>query len=211
MIGRPRHLHDDRLYDCYLTSRQGEALDPRAADHLADCAPCATRYRELTTFLEQVGREGAAEADEVFTAETLLQQQHTILQRLEHTSRPARVISFPGHAAPPAHPPVSRMATRWLAAAAAAGLFVGVAVGGTFLPSRAASNRPVTRVNTTPSIPRPVPAAMHLSAPAQSAEPIDDDRFLLELELALQRPHTRELLSFDNLTPHVRDVSTRVR
>jgi hypothetical protein len=33
-----------------------------------------------------------------------------------------------------------------------------------------------------------------------------DDAFLSELELALERPHTRELVAFDALTPHVREV-----
>jgi hypothetical protein len=33
-----------------------------------------------------------------------------------------------------------------------------------------------------------------------------DDAFLSDLEVALERPHTRELLAFDALTPHVREV-----
>jgi hypothetical protein len=33
----------------------------------------------------------------------------------------------------------------------------------------------------------------------------DDDTFLMELDLALERPHTRELLPLDALTPHARD------
>jgi hypothetical protein len=40
---------------------------------------------------------------------------------------------------------------------------------------------------------------------------MDDDRFLADLEIALQRPHTRELLSFDNLTPHMREIVNRTR
>ncbi len=33
-----------------------------------------------------------------------------------------------------------------------------------------------------------------------------DDAFLSELEIALERPHTRELRAFDAFTPHVREV-----
>jgi hypothetical protein len=33
-----------------------------------------------------------------------------------------------------------------------------------------------------------------------------DDAFLSNLEIALERPHTRELLAFDELTPHVREI-----
>jgi hypothetical protein len=34
----------------------------------------------------------------------------------------------------------------------------------------------------------------------------DDAEFLSDLELALERPHTRELQAFDALTPHVREI-----
>jgi hypothetical protein len=33
-----------------------------------------------------------------------------------------------------------------------------------------------------------------------------DDVFMSALELALDRPHTSELVAFDALTPHVREV-----
>jgi len=44
---RALHPQDDRLFDCYLSSRHGDALDPLLAEHLADCATCASRYAEL--------------------------------------------------------------------------------------------------------------------------------------------------------------------
>jgi hypothetical protein len=36
-----------------------------------------------------------------------------------------------------------------------------------------------------------------------------DEAFLSELDLALERPRTRELAAFDAFTPHVREVSQR--
>ena len=39
----------------------------------------------------------------------------------------------------------------------------------------------------------------------------DDDEFLMELELALARPHTRELQPFDAMTPHVQDIINKGR
>jgi hypothetical protein len=33
-----------------------------------------------------------------------------------------------------------------------------------------------------------------------------DDAFLSDLEIALERPHTRELMAFDELTPHLREI-----
>jgi hypothetical protein len=43
----------------------------------------------------------------------------------------------------------------------------------------------------------------------RGSSPVDvatDDAFLSELEVALERPHTRELLAIDALTPHVREI-----
>ena len=39
----------------------------------------------------------------------------------------------------------------------------------------------------------------------------DDDTFMAALEQALQNPGARELLPFDALTPHARDISARLR
>jgi hypothetical protein len=51
----------------------------------------------------------------------------------------------------------------------------------------------------------PSPAVL-LNAPANLSDNIDDDAFLMQLEFALERPHTQELQPFDALTPHVRPV-----
>ena len=56
--------------------------------------------------------------------------------------------------------------------------------------------------------PAPGPAVRVNSTQVDSR---DDDEFLMELELALSRPHTRELQPFDAMTPHVRDIDSRVR
>ncbi len=210
MMGWTRHLRDDRLYECYLVERGGEAVDPRAADHLADCQSCAGRYRQLSEFLATIGDEAAREADDLFTPERLQQQQDAIQRKLDVAARPARVISFPGQTAPTHTQPTTRVATRWLAAAAAAGLIVGVGVGETFRPS-GAGEPAVSRATAQATTPRTAPAALRVSAPAPAPDANDDDRFLRELEMALQRPQTRELLSFDNLTPHAREIGRRVR
>jgi len=36
-----------------------------------------------------------------------------------------------------------------------------------------------------------------------------DDDFLWDLEIALDRPRTRELRAFEELTPHVREIVDR--
>jgi hypothetical protein len=208
MMGRSEHLHDDHLVECYFADRRGEPLDPPSAEHLTDCAACNTRYGELISFLDDVRTDVDADTDAVFTSERLRQQQEHILRRLEHASRSARVISFPGQIS--SHPiaAAGRVAPRWLAAAAAAGLFVGVAVGGTLLhPGFQRSVAPM-RVGSSPTASArlaPSPAVL-VNAPANVIDSADDDAFLMQLEFALERPHTQELQPFDALTPHVREI-----
>jgi hypothetical protein len=210
MMGRPRHLHDDRLIECYLADRSGEPVDPPSADHLADCDACAARYAELAGFLTELRTEADLETDAIFTADHLRHQQDQILRRIEHLSHSARVISFPGHNGQQNASGAGRVAPRWLAAAAAAGLFVGVAVGGTILQPGLRRSMPGMRVAGGQSAAArlaPTPA-VRVSNPPTIADTFDDDAFLMELEFALERPHTQELQPFDALTPHVREIGT---
>ncbi len=211
MIGRTRHLHDDRLHECYLAARSGEALDPRAAEHLVDCAPCAARYAGVAAFLSGVRREGELDTDEIFTSDRLEQQQAQILRRIEHLNRSAHVLSFPGQVPHHTVGASTRVAPRWLAAAAVAGLFVGVAVGGRFSVQPSLRSAAM-RVNASPApLGMTSTPAVLVSPPAPGLDPLDDDRFLRELEVALERPRTRELLPIDAWTPNVREIGSRLR
>jgi len=192
-----RHLQDERLLDACLAVRQGERPDPPVAEHLADCGACRTRYEELVQVMDLVRQEGKTEADAVFTPERLHQQQVQIARRIEHVGRAARVISFPGRfvrrtmtaSAAPSAP-------RWVAAAAAAGLFIGAALGASYgWGARGGYDLASDR--------RMMPVATRGTTPGEVAA---DDAFLSELEIALERPHTRELRAFDALTPHVREI-----
>jgi anti-sigma factor RsiW len=205
------HLKDEHLFDYYLSARTGEELDPRAAEHLADCDECIVRYDEFVAFMDATRTEADAETDEAFPADRLRIQQQQILRRLEQVHRSARVITFPGRDSASGSRAVARVAPRWLAAAAAAGLFIGVAVGGYLGPDRFHRAAPVVSVEQQTTAPaRPaVPAGVRVSS-SQEDSP-DDDAFLMELELALARPHTRELQPFDAMTPHVRDIDNRER
>jgi hypothetical protein len=210
---RVDHLHDDRLYDCYLAERAGDAPDPSLAVHLADCAVCRERYTQFAGLFDAVRQEVDAESDEVFTGDHLRHQHAQIMHRIELVNRSAKVISFPSagtHPAAGASP--SRVAPRWLAASAAAGLFVGVAVGGFFsdpaLRSRSVAAITPAQTSAPRTIPQPPPID---TTPVNAANTIDDDAFLMELEFSLQRPHTRELQPFDALTPHVREIGNQLR
>lgn len=207
MILRAHHLQEERLFDSYLAERSGAPVDPPVAEHLADCDACGTRYAELTAFMDTLRREGDADADAIFTPERLRQQQQQIARRLAHVGRPARVLSFPGRMVRRTiGAPGSHAAPRWVAAAAAAGLFIGVAVGASFeWRSQTSPRQPVfTADSARARAPRQVAPPVHSRNPADVAS---DEAFLSDLEIALQRPHTRELQAFEEFTPHVREIS----
>ena len=193
-----RHVQDERLLDAYLAARHREPIDPPVAEHLADCGACGARYEELARVMDALRAEGVAEADAVFTAERLRQQHQQIARRIEHVGRAARIISFPGQFVRRTitASSTSPAASRWVAAAAAAGLFIGVALGASYGSGARGA--------------RALPGDLRLRPVAtQGTDPVDiaaDDAFMSELELALERPHTRELLAFDALTPHVREI-----
>ena len=95
--------------------------------HLDRCDICAERALEVSHWLEDVQALGRADADAVFTGERLTAQRGQILQRLEQLDRPAKVISFPARKARVSDVGEGRrVSPAWLAAAAAAGLTIGV-------------------------------------------------------------------------------------
>ena len=210
MKSRGHHLQEDRLFDCYLSVQGGEILDPPAAEHLTDCDECGARYAELTQFMESLSAGATAETDEIFTADRLRAQRQQITRKLEHLGHPARVISFPsragnhqvGSSAP-------RPARRWIAAAAAAGLFVGVGTGIFLDWERAPGRRSagvIARQTVLTATQGRIAGPLEISLPDRSAE---DKAFLSELELAGERPRIRELSAVDALTPHVREINLR--
>jgi hypothetical protein len=209
---RSRHLTDDRLCDSYFTDRQGEPIDPTVADHLTDCGTCGDRYAELAQFLDVLRDSADTEADAIFTADRLQAQQRQIARRIDHVGRAARVINFPRpFNARTILASSSHKAPRWIAAAAAAGLFIGVALGASYKsdwrsdPRRDASAaRSRTAVQATAHHAAALtPLATRGSVPPDIAA---DDAFLSDLEMSLDRPRSRELQALDALTPHVREV-----
>ncbi len=212
MIVRAPHLQDDALYECYYAARRGEALDPPSVEHLADCRACAGRYAEIGTFLSALAEDADAEIDALFPPDRLRAQQQDIARRLQLVGRAARIITFPGRAAAAMsrapQSSITRMAMRWIAVAAAAGLFVGVAAGTAFNFSPRARSVQSRRTGAAVTHPAAAQTPTRLSSPSiEKAAVVDmDDMFMSDLEAVLDRPHTRELVAFDALTPHIREV-----
>jgi hypothetical protein len=198
--GRAHHLQEERLFDCYLAEYHGELVDPPAAEHLVDCADCAERYGELVRFMTDLRSEADGELDALFTPEQLAAQKQSIARRLEHLGHAARVISFPGRVMGKPSASTQRTTPRWAAAAAAAGLFVGVSAG--MFVDRATGRSPAAAPPQASARLAPAPVAIPSAAPVP-----DDDTFLWEIEVALGGPRNRELAPFDVLTPRIQETS----
>ena len=205
MISRGRHLQEERLFDSYITERGGTALDPPVAEHLADCEGCGARYRELLRLMDALRREADADTHALFTPERLRAQHQHIVRRLAHVGRPARIIDFPIQVvARHMSAAGARGITRWVYAAAAAGLVVGVGLGAVYQSEWTSMQ---TGHRRTAAVRQLGPHVTPVAATSMSAADGTEDAFLSDLDVALERPHTRTLQAFDALTPHVRDVS----
>jgi predicted anti-sigma-YlaC factor YlaD len=155
------HLDEAALVSLWTDGTLGGS--PLAHPHLERCAACRNRFAELASWLETIRVDAVAEADEHFPAERLAAQNAQIFRRLEAAERPARVIAFPTFTQPLTSR--SSHASRWIAAAAAAGLIVGVGVGQLMdlrhaLTPRTASTRLATTAATVSSaatVPLPKP------------------------------------------------------
>jgi len=203
MIGRNPHLPERRLVDHYMAQRCGEIFDPPVAEHLADCGACSARYAELCECLDEVRVAGDMQVDAIFTAERLHAQRVQVARKLEHVGHAAQIISFPGRqTGRRIAARASRAASRWVAAAAVAGVLIGLGLG-VFYDSNArlASNRFGARPLANLS---PVSGSVAPS-PSLAAE----EAFWSEIELAIDQPYTPELAAFEALTPYVQEVAVR--
>ena len=182
------HLDDAALVTIWTDGRPSHP-------HLERCVACRARFADFSTWLENIRVDAITEADENFSAERLAIQQAQIFRRLEAAERPARVIAFPRFT----QPLTSRTSnvSRWIAAAAAAGLIVGVGVG--------------QMMDLRHSLTGPNPSAVQArvtEAPAagiQTISSIRDEAFLSELDASLSRAAVPELRALDALTPRAGD------
>lgn len=172
----------------------GEASHP----HLAACTQCRVRMEAFTAWMEDVRLEGVSEADEAFPAERLAAQHAHIFRRIEAAERPARVIAFPSFS----HPMSSGTshARRWIAAAAAAGLIVGVGVGQLMDLRRSitggSSSAQFSAIDP-PRSDRPVSRVQPISATVNDR----DAAFMADVDASLSRNSLAELRALDAITP----------
>ena len=206
-----RHVTDAVLAEIWADSAfrqaQGRPEEGRgtaagavvAHPHLQSCDACLARYSEFCAWADALRDEDLAAADAAFTVDRLAAQQSQILRRLETLERPARVIAFPKFAQPTAG--TRSVAYRWVAAAAAAGLVIGVALGH-WLDLSHRFNQPVSPIETQMVTSAPPAADTRL----QTVNAISDEALLSDLEDAVaMQPSVGPLRAIDAITPRSRD------
>ena len=198
------HPADERLIALYFGDEGASAEERKGVlQHLHGCEACTWRYTELTAPLQQLRQDAASEADEVFTPRRLEEQRVSIRRRLEEGARASRILPFPA-ARPAVSPSGRRPIVRWVAAAAAAGLIVGVSAG-RFLDLRRLPHVGTTASSQARSTTRPLAIVTDSPAPSDAGayEQVD---FLSEIDLALRHQRISELQALEALTPHPREA-----
>jgi anti-sigma factor RsiW len=204
------HPADDRLIALYFGD-EGSGADERRTvrQHLHGCESCTWRYTELSAPLERLRRDAAGEADEVFTPARLDAQRARILERLDQSAAASRVIPFPTATARPDRPVVRRPLARWVAAAAAAGILIGVTGGQVF---RTGVRPSVTPSPSARTVIAALPASDVVSDSPTSTMAIErDDGVLNEIDQAVFSHRITALSAIDEMTPHVRQEAVLAR
>jgi hypothetical protein len=208
-----RHLDDNVLIRRYLADRGLAALD--ASDeaplrHLAHCPACEARYQSMRTSFDETRAAAVADAEAACGADRMERQRERILRRIDSLQSGPRVLPFPAAGQNGQAPSQPRVLRRWVAAAAVAGLLVGLGTGRMMFNGGDRSTTEASRQIA----PASAPAAAR-QAPTMRAlrvEPgLSDDEFLSEIEMATAAPRTRELRAIYAITlDESRDMSRAV-
>ncbi len=186
---RRSHLSDDRLVEVCLSGTPTTAEEA----HFTRCGDCEARRSQLERLLREVDDHASAASDAAFPEDRLAAQRTRILHRIEQDGRPARVITFPA-AQSGERPLRTRPAGRWIAAAAAAGLAVGLLAGHLAHDLEAPPARsPVMRTAATRPRSQPTMRAVNAS--------LNDEQLLGEIDAALDGPRLAILRPLNDLTP----------
>ena len=203
MNSRSAHVHDDDLLALYF--RTGPAAESSTLVHLAGCETCAARWDRLVGSLETTQKELWSEADETFTTDRLSHQREQIRRRLDSLGRQAKVIEFPAASGQRhAERAASRVAMRWVAAAAAAGLLVGLGTG--VLIDRRSQDRIAMNAIPTRGLIVGAPSRNDLTNRA-----LNEDQFLSDVEAALDASHAPALQALDDFTPRIQEIAVTLR
>ena len=204
------HLSDEQLLEVYVDGSATSTGGGR--EHVEECDACRERYVRLTGALDTWRSSVVAEADAVFTESRLERQRFRILSRLVALTRGPRVVPFPTQARTFGPSPATAM-RRWVVAAAAAGLLVGVALGRlSFVPSQTESA--VARPVASPTMTAANSARQPADARTSRVESSDYLQFLdSQIDDLSDRSRSRisELQVIDQITPRAVTAVARLR
>jgi hypothetical protein len=202
-LGLKRHVSDADLAAVWTDARLGAPAQTAAAAHVRECAGCRARLSSLSAWLDGLRTDARREAEEVFTREHLAAQQAQIFRRLEAMERPAKVLAFPRFTTAMSVRNAGRQ--RWIAAAAVAGLVVGIGLG-QVVDFRRVINRKDGFAGSGTQIARTVPDRMGV----QPVSAAGDESFLYDQEPSLSTAAIPESLrSLHEITPSARDYDPR--
>lgn len=232
-----RHLSEDCLLALALGTPDESTRTAMAATcHLQTCKPCERRFSMLTTLLTTTRQETDAGFEAVFTPQRLQAQRARIGHRLAQlvgAVEPAHVLAFPFSGRPLKQSGIRP--GRWLAAAAAVGLLLGVTAG-QLIHFHPVATEAVIAADTADDTTRPAAA---FDEPARTfdmtgtvelpavggdtqtqasgltlvefAELMKEEGFLSNLDRVLTSYQVSELESIDALTPRVRDLAINIQ
>ncbi|MEK6630583.1 MAG: hypothetical protein AABY89_07600 [Acidobacteriota bacterium] len=208
MFAGKRHADDNALVRRYLADRGLDALgtgDEPLLRHLAQCPSCSSRYEAVQALLDDSREVPVADADAAFTVDRLAHQRDRILRRVEAHITGARVLSFPAAMQASASPWRSPAAMRWITAAAAAGLIVGLTAGRYWHVDAGTGGTQEVRRSAPASAGSPGRATPVIRAVNLRSVAADDD-LLSAVDMALAGPGTDELRAIDAFTLRQPDV-----
>ena len=202
-LGLNRHVSDSDLTVILADQRLAVPSRTAATEHVGQCPACRTRLSSLSAWLDNLKTEARQEADEAFPRERLAAQQTQILRRLEAMERPAKVLAVPRFTRPIATMHSGRQ--RWIAAAAVAGLVVGIGLGQIFdirrLTSRPGGFAPTSGAIVSSVVPEPRPVT-------PVAFTSSDEDYLYDQGQHTARDHD-SLRSLHELPPSAREYEPR--
>jgi hypothetical protein len=202
-LGLNRHLSDADLMAVWADIRVGDSPQTTSGVHVRECSACRARLASLSSWLDGLRTDARQEADELFPPERLAVQQTQIHRRLEAMERPARVLAFPRFTKAISARDGGRH--RWIAAAAAAGLIVGVGLGQTLHLVEWSRPMDTQARIVAPSLERAARGGIVLTPIAGS-----DETLLYDPEPALSSERIPESLrSLHEITPSARDYTAR--
>ncbi len=208
---RSRHLADTDLVGLLVPgSDVPTASDAAIRTHLSHCRACADRSADLQRLLDGLSDTAQTDVDSQVSPERLAKQRDKIVRRLRRSVEPAhtaQVLRFPSLATPT----FTRVhkATRWLTAAAVAGLIAGLAAG-QYLHLHPGTETTDTLVEETVTAQDPTASSGPTLASSETGDvwfALEDEAFLDEVDLMLVTPRIPELDPLDEITPRIREVS----